>query len=144
VPYLQAGTALVSVSSGGTFAVGTVTVSVDGAAYKSVLLFAGISVVKLPKTLASGTHTVSAQYGGSTTSLAGSSAVETLTVGKAPAIASTGTGPTLASKTTGQVQKTSDSTPAGSVAPWTWLILLLVIVVIAAGVIALRFRRQAH
>ena len=144
VPYLQAGTALVSVSSGGTFAVGTVTVSVDGAAYKSVLLFAGIAVVKLPKTLASGTHTVSAQYGGSTTSLAGSSAVETLTVGKAPAIASTGTGPTLASKTTGQVQKTSDSTPAGSVAPWTWLILLLVIVVIAAGVIALRFRRQAH
>jgi aerobic-type carbon monoxide dehydrogenase small subunit (CoxS/CutS family) len=83
VQYLKSGTALVTVVSGGRGAIGSVTVSVDGKAYKTVMLFAGIASVKLSSTLAVGKHVVVASYLGSPTSLAGTSATETLTVGKA-------------------------------------------------------------
>ncbi len=107
VPYLQAGTARVTVLSGGKLGIGNVTISVDGKAYKTVMLFAGVAIVQLSKTLAVGTHTVVATYAGSTTALPATSATQTLTVGKAKTtiVLSQAAASTLASKSTGHLSK---------------------------------------
>jgi peptidoglycan/xylan/chitin deacetylase (PgdA/CDA1 family) len=83
VPYLQAGTAHVTVTAGGKAALGLTTVTVDGKTYKSALLIAGKATVKLAKTLAVGSHAVVAKYAGGVTALAGTSATQTLNVSKA-------------------------------------------------------------
>ena len=144
VTYLHPATATVSVGSGGTFAVGTVTISVDGRAYKSAVLFEGVAIVKLPATLAAGTHSVVARYAGSGTSLATTSATETLTVRNTPTIASTGSSSAATTKIAGHLQKTGDPTPITTPPLLPVLILLFVAfaVAVATTIAEVRYRRQ--
>jgi aerobic-type carbon monoxide dehydrogenase small subunit (CoxS/CutS family) len=104
VAYLQAGSAHVTVTAGGKAALGMVTVTVDGKAYKTAMLIAGQATVQLSKTLAVGTHAVVASYAGGTGALAGTSATETLTVSKAKTtitLSKVTSSTTLAAKVTG-------------------------------------------
>jgi hypothetical protein len=107
VAYLKGGTASVSVTAGGKAPVGNVAITVDGKAYKTVMLFGGKATVKLSKTLAVGTHAVVAQFLGSAGVLASTSATETLTVSKATTTVALSkvVSTTLASKVTGSHSK---------------------------------------
>jgi peptidoglycan/xylan/chitin deacetylase (PgdA/CDA1 family) len=104
VPYLTAGSAHVTVTAGGKAALGMVSVTVDGKAYKTAMLIAGQATVPLSKTLAVGTHAIVASYAGGTGALAGTSATETLTVTKAKTtitLSKVTSSTTLAAKVTG-------------------------------------------